>query len=173
MIYVKQHKCQLINIHESYWLISKGGVHICKLAYGDLTWENSSNPDLYVLWYINSRPSMEYFMWAISGSDLGQILPHIWTPPYQFFHFFGSESRYQWQMVIQCTDVTLKLCKENKCQINNLFSNDVTMYHFQLPDQREEYWFKLKLLALCQQGFNPDSLAYNWLSSYSMVLIGA
>ncbi len=31
--------------------------------------------------YINSRGSMEYFMWAIPGSDLGQILPHIWTPP--------------------------------------------------------------------------------------------
>ena len=29
----------------------KGGVHICKLAYGDLTWENLSNPESYALWY--------------------------------------------------------------------------------------------------------------------------
>ncbi len=31
--------------------VCKGGVHICKLAYGDLTWENSSNPESYALWY--------------------------------------------------------------------------------------------------------------------------
>ncbi len=63
-------------------LYIKGGVHICKHAYGDLAWGNSSNPESYALWYtINSRGSMEYFMWAIPGSDLGQILPHIWTPP--------------------------------------------------------------------------------------------
>ncbi len=30
---------------------NKGGVHICKLAYGDLTWENSSSPESYALWY--------------------------------------------------------------------------------------------------------------------------
>ncbi len=29
-----------------------GGVHICKLSYGDLPWENSSNPESYALWYI-------------------------------------------------------------------------------------------------------------------------
>ncbi len=32
--------------------------------------------------YINFGGSMEYFMWAMSGSDLGHILPIIWTPPY-------------------------------------------------------------------------------------------
>ncbi len=30
---------------------AKGGVHICKLAYGDLTWENSSDPESYAPWY--------------------------------------------------------------------------------------------------------------------------
>ncbi len=29
----------------------EGGVHICKLAYGDLTWENLSSPKTYALWY--------------------------------------------------------------------------------------------------------------------------
>ncbi len=68
--------------------LSQGGVHICKLAYGDLTWEHSSSPESYALWYTNRgryikfRGSMEYFMWAISGSDLGQISPIIWTPPF-------------------------------------------------------------------------------------------
>ena len=28
-------------------LYIKGGVHICKHAYGDLAWENSSNPESY------------------------------------------------------------------------------------------------------------------------------
>ncbi len=32
--------------------VLEGGVHICKLAYGDLTWENSSNPESLALWYI-------------------------------------------------------------------------------------------------------------------------
>ncbi len=61
----------------------QGGVHICKLAYGDLTWENSSNPESLALWYtmiiglyINFRGSMEYSMWAISGpwANLAQYM---------------------------------------------------------------------------------------------------
>ncbi len=32
--------------------------------------------------YINLRGSREYTIWAISGSDLGQITPNIWTPPW-------------------------------------------------------------------------------------------
>ena len=29
----------------------KGGVHICRVAYGDLTWENSSYPKSHTQWY--------------------------------------------------------------------------------------------------------------------------
>ena len=30
---------------------AKGGVHISKLAYEDLTWENSSDPESFAPWY--------------------------------------------------------------------------------------------------------------------------
>ncbi len=30
---------------------SEGGVHICKLAYGDLTWEKLMLPKPFPLWY--------------------------------------------------------------------------------------------------------------------------
>ncbi len=33
-------------------LFHEGGVHICKLAYGDLTWENYSYPKSHIQWYI-------------------------------------------------------------------------------------------------------------------------
>ncbi len=66
-----------------------------------LTWPNLAkiSPNLAPWWsysnrglYIRFRGSMEYFMWAISGSDLGQISPIIWTPPFKacsksFCHF--------------------------------------------------------------------------------------
>ncbi len=32
-------------------LVIEGGVHICKLAYGDLTWENSSDQESYAPWF--------------------------------------------------------------------------------------------------------------------------
>ncbi len=64
-----------------------------------LTWPNLAkiSPNLAPWWsysnrglYINSRGSMEYFMWAIPGSDLGQILPHIWTPPLTNMPYLSS-----------------------------------------------------------------------------------
>ncbi len=33
------------------WLIHEGGVHVSKLAYEDLTWENSSDPESFAPWY--------------------------------------------------------------------------------------------------------------------------
>ena len=47
-------------------------------------WEKLSLSKPFPLWYtirigLNLRGSMEYSMRAISGSDLGQILPNIWT----------------------------------------------------------------------------------------------
>ncbi len=41
--------------------------------YGDLTWEN---------YIYNFRGPRQYLRWAISGQDLGQISPIIWTPPF-------------------------------------------------------------------------------------------
>ncbi len=49
---------------------------ICPLVYYD----NGSLTGVYI---INFRGSMEYSMRAMSGSDLGQTLPNIWTAPLQ------------------------------------------------------------------------------------------
>ncbi len=66
---------------------NKGGVHISKLAYEDLTWENSSDPESFAPWYTLGCP------WSIlCGQCLDPTLgkfpplygPHLGTPTIHF-----------------------------------------------------------------------------------------
>ncbi len=80
------------------FLSKKGGVHICKPAYGDLTWENSNNPESYALWY-----TFIYQLWGVYGvfhvanvwiqpwANSAQYMdPTLWRKPN--FDLYGSKN---------------------------------------------------------------------------------
>ncbi len=47
-----------------------------------MPWFNNNKANTVTGLYTNLRGSIEYSMWAMSGSDLGQILANIWTAPW-------------------------------------------------------------------------------------------
>ena len=103
--------CKVSCNHHSFWIIfkwglhenCKGGVHICKLAYGDLTWEKLSFPKSISLWDTILRRV--------------QVVSHIgniWSGP--------------WVNLPQYMDRTFMLLEQNGKCLYNIFYQKSILY---------------------------------------------
>ncbi len=90
-------------------LFLKGGVHICKLANGDLTWENLSVSKYHAHWHIIRIGSIYklYRVWVVSH------VGNVWIGPWANFPQYMDRTFENW-CLLYC------VCLINKSQIGPL-----------------------------------------------------